>query len=472
MQRDAKRLPKLDVALRAFAALLFASAFVTAVHDASQAWDVGYYHLPFAARLAGILPADSFVFHPANVARFEGFTLLGERVQGLLWRLTGRPESTNLVAFAAVPLFAWFLRARYAVPLHLTVLALFAVPLVQTHATSGYVDLPANTAAAVVVLLAIESVASRTPPTGRALALAVVAAATAANMKSLLHPILAVAIVVLALRLVAFRAWRPLGLMAVALPFVFASPLANLVEHGNPYYPVRMSVLGHTLPGVEAAYDSSPAWLEHAPRPFRFACSLAEVGIRPMTNERRWTVDQWMPDESGGNRMGGFFGAYVLSNLVLLAWRAWADRSRESRAACLGFAVTTLVIALMPQSHELRYYMGWMIVLVALNLWLACRAGAQAPGPQAVGAVALLAAAIVVASTRAAYVTPTSATFDEILATKVDGRLLAGIRDGERVCVVREPWNLLWAAELHPPKRYVVVEAERPEDCGGARLLE
>ena len=77
MQRDAKRLPKLDVALRAFAALLFASAFVTAVHDASQAWDVGYYHLPFAARLAGILPADSFVFHPANVARFEGFTLLG-----------------------------------------------------------------------------------------------------------------------------------------------------------------------------------------------------------------------------------------------------------------------------------------------------------------------------------------------------------------------------------------------------------
>jgi hypothetical protein len=461
-----------DLGLRAIAAIVFASALVTAAHDMSQAWDVGYYHLPFAARLAGILPRESFVFHAANAARFEGFPLLGERLQGLVWRITGRPECTNLVAFAAVPLFAWFLRARFAVPPHLTVLALFAVPLVQTHATSGYVDLPANAAASVVVLLAIESVSLRTAPTGRTIALVLAAAAIAANMKALLHPIVALAIAVLAARVIAVRAWRALAVIAIALPLVFATPLANLVQHGNPYYPVRLSIAGHALPGVEAAYDSSPPWLEHAPRPVRFACSLAEMRIRPMSDERRWTVDQWMPDDTGGNRMGGFFGAYVLANLVLLAWRAWRNRSRDVRVACGGFAVISLVVSCMPQSHELRYYMTWMIVLVATNLWLACRAGHHAPGPRAFGVVAVLAMTIVIASTRAAYVTPTGSRLEALVASKVDAQLIDGIREGERVCVVREPWNLLWAPEFHPPKRYVVVEAERPSDCDGARLLE
>ncbi len=474
MDRDGKakwtRGAAIDRALLGVAAIVFASALAAAVHDMSQAWDVGYYHLPFAARLAGILPRESFVFHTANEARFAGFPLLGERLQGLVWRITGRPECANLVAFAAVPLLAWFLRARFAVPWYLTVLALFAVPLVQAHSTCAYVDLPANAAASVVILLAIESVASRAAPTARTIALALFAAAIAANMKALLHPIVALAIVVLAARVLAVRAWRTLIAIAIVLPIVFATPLANLATHGNPYYPVRLSIAGHALPGVEAAYDSSPPWLEHVARPVRFACSLAELRIRPMSDERRWTVDQWMPDETGGNRMGGFFGAYVLANLGLLAWRAWRDRSREARVACAGFAVTTIVVACMPQSHELRYYMCWMIVLVAINLWLACRAREHAP--RVFGAVAFVAMAIVLLSTRAAYVTPTGSRLEALLARKVDARLIDAIRDGERVCVVREPWNLLWAAPFHAPKRYVVVEASQSEDCDGARLLE
>src|SRR6202042_1930903 len=119
---------------------------------------------------------------------------------------------------------------------------------------------------------------------------------------------------------------------------------------------------------------SSPPWLSAAPRPLRFACSLLEIGIRPLTDEHRWTVDQWMPGDSSGNRMGGFFGAYVVVNVALLAWRAWAECAREVRAAAIGFVVLSAVVSLMPQSHELRYYLSWMIVLVALNLWLASRA--------------------------------------------------------------------------------------------------
>ncbi len=462
----------IDRALRLAAALILAGVTWTALHDVSQAWDSGYYHLPFAARSWGILPPEVFVFHPANAARFAGFPLLGERLQGLLWRVTGRPEAANLVALGAVVLFAWFLRRRFGVPPHLGVLGLLAVPLVQTHASSAYVDLPSNAALAALVLLAIGAFASDEPVSTSTLLLGASLAAVAANMKALSHPIAGLAFAVLAVRFLrARRTAASLALVALCLPVIFATPLANLAAHGNPYYPLRMSLLGHALPGVEAAYSSSPPWLASAPRPFRFLCSLLEIGIRPMTDEHRWTVDQWMPDDSTGNRMGGFFGAYVVFNVGLLGWRVWRDTSRDARVAGAGFALLTVVVSAMPQSHELRYYLVWMIALVALNLWLACRPGARVSGP-AYGAVSLAALLVVAAVTRFAYVLPSGSRLETLVAKKVPEAALAGVRDGERVCVRREPWNLLWAAPFHPGKRYVVVEAEEAGDCGAARPLE
>jgi hypothetical protein len=205
----------------------------------------------------------------------------------------------------------------------------------------------------------------------------------------------------------------------------------------------------------------------------RFASSILEMAIRPLSEERRWTVDQWMPDETGGNRLGGFFGAYVVAALGFLVWRGVKDRSREARVAVVGFAAFTCVVSVMPQSHELRYYMGWMIVLVAIDLWLARRA--QSPGlARIAGGVAACALLVVIASTRGWYVLPRGSRFEALVAKKVDARLVETVRDGERVCVVREPWTFLWAAPFQaapPRKTYVLVEAERPEDCGTARLL-
>jgi hypothetical protein len=269
------------------------------------------------------------------------------------------------------------------------------------------------------------------------------------------------------------RARSSLAALVVALPLVFATPLVNLAHYGNPYYPLRLSLLGHVLPGLEAPYASSPAWLERAPGPARFVVSLAEIGIRPITDERRWTVDQWMPDETGGNRLGGFFGAYVALALVLLAWLAIKDRAREVRVALLGFAAMTCVVALMPQSHELRYYMSWMIVLVAIDLWLVCRVSDSRPWlPRGAGIGAACLLLVVIASTRGWYVVPRGSRFEELVAAKVEPRALDTVKDGERVCVVHAPWNLLWAAPFHRPgPRYVVVEAETPEDCGDARPL-
>jgi hypothetical protein len=494
-EAPARRAPRLtralDLAFALVAGLLLLSMLAAALHDVSRAWDVGYYHLPFAARLGGVLGPDAYVFHRLNQARFEGFPLFAELLQGVLWRLTGRAESVNLVAFAAVPLFAWFLRARFGVPLRLGVIGLLAIPIVHVHASSAYVDLPANAAASAVVLLSIEAWALRGPVRARAVLLALGTAAIAANTKFQTHPVLVAALAGLGARVVAdvraapagparARSRRLLAVMACAMPLVFATPLRNAVVHHNPFYPVELRLLGHVLPGADTPYASSPPWLEHAPRPVRFACSVLEIGIRPLSSRRRWTVDQWM-DDANGRRMGGFFGAYAALLLALFAWRVARERARRPvRAAAAGFALLTAITSVLPQSHELRYYLDWMIVLVALSLWLACdgegarRRGAAAAllGPQGVGAVAFGALAVVLGVTRGGYAYPSGTSFADLVREEVDERILSGVRDGERVCTHRAPWAVLWAAPFHGSRRYTLKEAEEPLDCDGFRPLE
>ncbi|MEO8875275.1 MAG: hypothetical protein ABI461_06800, partial [Polyangiaceae bacterium] len=351
-------------------------------------------------------------------------------------------------------------------------IALFAIPLVQTHATSCYVDLPANAAASVVVLMAIEAATTTREISMRALALVCTCAAIAANMKALLHVILILALLVIAWRLFQRRARKHLIVLALALPLIFATPLKNLALHHNPYFPLQLTIAGHVFAGVEAPYSSSPPWLTNAPRPVRFVCSLLEIGIRPVTDERRWTVDQWMPDSSG-SRMGGFFGAYVALNLLLLAWKAVRDREGIARRASVAFLAFTVVVSLMPQSHELRYYLSWMMVLVALNAWLVCRADpAKIRLDRAIyGTFATAALLFVVAVTRAGYVLPSGSSLAQLLDKKIDGRAIAVVPDGARVCVDRAPWSLYYAAPFHPPHHYVVQEAETSADCAGAPML-
>jgi len=221
------------------------------------------------------------------------------------------------------------------------------------------------------------------------------------------------------------------------------------------------------LPGPEAPYASSPDWLEQAPRPARFVASLAEVGLRPMSDPRRWTVDQWMPSDARGYRMGGFFGAYVLFHVGVLIWRVVRDRSRTVRVAAVGFAAFTGLVAVLPQSHELRYYMSWIIVLVATNLLLACRDQAEETGVRVLVAGAACALGVVLLVTRAGYAYPSGSTFADLVRETTDENALRDVPDGQRICVARDPYDLVWAAPFHGTRSYVVREAEPSGDCPG-----
>ena len=452
--------------LRGLAAIVMLSIAWSSWHDVSQAWDSGYYHLPFAARLAGIVRSDAYVFDVENQARFQGFPLLGELLQGIFWRVTGRVQAANFVALLSIPLYAWALRKRFDVPLHVSLLSLLAIPLVMTHASSCYVDLPANLALSVVVLLAIEAWAAPRELDAKTILLAVSCAAIAANMKALLHVIVALALGAIFLRLWRRNERRKAFAVAACTPIVFFTPLKNLVLHKNPYYPLEWSLFGHAFAGTEAPYSSSPPWLEHAPEPVRFVCSLLEIGIRPMSDPRRWSVDQWMPQSSMGNRLGGFFGAYVIANVLCLAWLAWRDREGVTRRIAACFAIFTCVVSVMPQAHELRYYLSWMIVLVSVNAWIASRSISRSAWISGLSWMAAASMLTVIWVTRADYVVPSGSSLAEILQHKIDEKSVAQVRDGARVCVDRAPYSLYYAAPFHAPRRYVVQEAETSGECG------
>jgi hypothetical protein len=462
--------------LQSLAIALALAMLFSGLHDASQAWDVWYYHLPFAARLTGLVGPGDYVFHAANQSRIDGFPLLAELLQGLFWRITGRPEAANLVSMGSVALYAWFLRRSLRVPLHLAFLALMAVPLIQIHATASYVDLPANAGMAVLVLLVIRLHATvEPPPPGYGVRLLALAAVVA-NMRFQLHPLVAASVLAAAPRvvppLVRARDARRLAILALFVPLVGATFLKNAVVHHNPYYPMRLSAFGLVLPGPDTPYSSSPAYLEHAPRAVRFALSILEIGIRPLGDAGRWTVDQWAPWGSPALRMGGFFGAYVVFHLGLLAWTVARDRSRQARVAGVAFALFTVLVALVPQSHELRYYMCWMMVLVSLNLWLGCAGAGDGWRAPAMGIACTGFLVVVLGVTRGIYVYPSGRTFAALLRDKVDARTLEQIREGEGVCLRREPHTFLYAAPFHPGRRYVVKEAESPEECGDYRWIE
>ena len=342
------------------------------------------------------------------------------------------------------------------------------MPLVQIHATSCYVDLPGNAAAAAVVLLAIQCWVEASAINRKTVVLACVLGAFAANMKTMMQPIVFVSLVAMGVRLVLQGQRRTAFMMGLALPVVFATSVKNLIVHHNPAYPISFAVLGHRFPGPDEPYFSSPTWLEHAPQPVRFLCSVFELGVRPL----HWTVDQWTPPEAPGYRMGGFFGFYVAALLALLVWRGVRERHDGGvRAALVGFGIFTTVVSVLPQSHELRYYMGWMMVLVALNLWLARRSQSPTLGAHrvALGCAAALGAVLFI--THGEYAYASGETFRELVHAEVDESVLGHVHDGAHVCVRRAPWNFLWAAPFHAPKSYVVQEADAPADCAGAPSL-
>lgn len=484
----------LAIGLKISALALLLLLLLKALFDVDDHFDSWWYHLPWAARLAGIVSPDAYLFEPVALVRFEGFPFLPELLQGLLWRLTTRVESANLVSYGSLIAFVWFLRHFFRVPWWLTVPALLAIPLVQGQVTSTYVDLIANLSmAALVLTVYLLYVRPKAPDHPLLMALSL-SAFIAANSKLQLLPLVALALLLSAPPLMKWflldknqhlSSQRKMVICCIALAIaaaVFAVPLKNLVRHGNPVYPIQVTVLGHALNGVESSPPESLGGgaLEQAPRLQKWFYSVFEVGMGPILDVRRWTLDSSAPPGSPLGIQGGLFGVYVAWNLAIFVWLVSKAARRERRVATSLVILAAVTAAVMPASHLLRYYMFWFISLIGLNLHLLSIYGSEVRRLLA-GGVSLLFVLVVVDATDQNFVRPRFHSVADLLSERLDQRILLELTKSPSACLALDKANepFLYASIWHPGTRFSITAGpffpldakEIEQTCGARRVI-
>jgi hypothetical protein len=344
--------------------LALADLAVRAALRLNLRWDTFAYHLPYAARRAGLpIPYEmNDLVRPG----FDAYPILPELVQGALWRLTGSINATGVVNYLAFALFLAYTHRVLGAPLGLVALVSLTAPLVLIHASSSYVDLFGNAFLAIGLCscLALYIAPERAR---RATVLAAPAAlAAAAWSKYLLAPIAGVTFAIFAwlslrpsqvaglgrARLASYQA--AMGLLAAA-PY-----LKNLIVFRNPFWPLRLPLIGDWFPytndALRGAIRERPISMRSTSQLELFARSLFEVDQPTSYPDRlRWIIDQG--STVVGFRTGGFWGVAALVYAIALPCLLVVCHGKRGWVASAALLGALLLVAHLPQSHELRYYM-------------------------------------------------------------------------------------------------------------------
>lgn len=192
------------------------------------------------------------------------------------------------------------------------------------------------------------------------------AAAATKPAGSLLVAVLALVVVlgsVIALRRRFWVAAAPFALVAAAgLPFY----LRNLIEHGNPLYPVRTRIAGIDLPGL---LDASAF----------YATSVRPQELRDTPDIIGFFRNVWFSATNEPSvllydmRIGGFgvsviaVGAVAAASAVLLP--RFLRRGGSWRAPVAALASALVILALQPQSWYPRYTIAaYALIVVAVGI--------------------------------------------------------------------------------------------------------
>ena len=487
----------LEIILSAIAIAVAISIFLKAIMDIDTNYDVGWYHLPFAARIWGIVPENAFIAEELIEHRYDGFPLLAHFFQGLLWKLTGRIQATNLVGYFSLIIYFLFLRSYFQVPLYLSVIAIFTIPAVLTHAATSLVDLPGNIGVSVLMMMLYIWFRESRLPKAKELLAAFLGAAAAVNIKPQLQPLVFLLYLVVGTRLIYLyfkytsaaqrKLWLTIPLAAIASLLIFATPIKNVALYGNPFYPIKIEIAGIVL-----NHKLTPETYREGNRPQKWLQSILEI------NTPGWSADQW----NGGNtelldRGGGFFGAYVVFNLLLLLGltireqlhkRQSIERSRNATTALITILLVSLVPANFPQSHELRYFMFWMITLVSLNLSVISKLRDTSKWLQLkyIGLVYLVFLAIAWIKMNNYYIRPVFNPLEPFTNRVVKTEVLDQMSPGDRNCLISrhalanaktvplaQMQNAFYYSSYFHPNRepYSIKVAVEPQQCGELKVV-
>ena len=443
----------------------FVLIVVRAVRTVDPYWDTLAYHWPYAARIAGLCDKDCFLLSFGTESRYDGFPLLLTALQGWLWRLTGTPAMSDLINIAMVVALSAYLRYRFAVPLAWSWLAVLAIPQAQIQLTATYIDLAVNAAVTLGLMVLLRILTEPDADHRIDVAIALAALGIAAGSKYQMVPIALItwcAIIVLVTRkpsIVGFkrRSTAFLVLSAAGALILLPKLAFNAWAFANPFYPVDVRIGPIHLAGLESTRPSnsiSDRWAD-SPSALRWLASVFEYDafrgrILP------WTLGQGdIPQSSPSFRMGGYFIPYVLGAIAVLWWSARS--SAAARRAGVLVIVLSILCAVLPLSHELRYYMFWMLTLVSCVLVAAHSPAFASPEQRIQRAVAhglvAIAAISVIAMTGGAYLKTRGQTLQDIV--RETDSVVAKIPEGGTLCVLNQhPRAFLYASLFHPSRHY------------------
>jgi len=363
----------LDVVL--FLSLL-SVLILKALSDLDVGWDNLAYHLPFAALRSGIFGSE-FTYGPYLTAAYNGFPPLNDVLKGYLWKLTGNINSTNLMAVLVFALYVVILHYLTRVPLIIIACAIAAIPVIHVQIASGHVDNLSNLAFGLALVAVFIAATQRRRDALLLYCLAVASLGFAANVKLHFVFLAALALVpIVALfwaKYVRYQdrstRWPYLAVLVVGAVAIAWLPIRGILLYGNLLYPIELNIFGYLLPGTIHTTDySNPTYLQGYPQALKWLLSVSEYhayDYRPVP----YTIAQGdSPSSAMSFRMRGYLFVYVFVSLVLFVFMALRQRRGVGFAILAAAIAVTAFVAMLPASHELRYFSFWMVSLVSCVL--------------------------------------------------------------------------------------------------------
>ena len=365
----------LDIVL--FTALM-AWLYAKALLDLDVGWDNLNYHLPFAAMRSGIF-GDEFKFSGWLTGFYDGFPPLQDLISGYLWKISGYMNAVNLLTVTVFCLFVVIVHAFSGVPLIVLALAVAAIPTIHTQLVGGHVDNVSNLSFSLALVTTFIAATQDRRDYVRLYAAAIGGLVFAANVRLQFVFLSSLAFLPISAFFWAkyFRHESRDRLMPLLLVFGLGAlaigwlPMRNLILFQNPLYPIALHVFGWQLPGkIMTDSYTDPAYLNGYPYFVKWLLSVSEYrafGYRSAL----YTIAQGdVPADAMSFRMGGYLFVYVFVSLFMFVYLAWR-LPRPKAYWVLGAALAlTVMVAMIPSSHELRFFSFWMVTLVSCVLCL------------------------------------------------------------------------------------------------------
>jgi hypothetical protein len=352
--------------------LLFGKALL----ELSTDWDFLSYHLPGALSRFGL---TSLIPHWKTQAINEGFPPLANTMQGFFALVCGRISAANALNSVGFLLCLCGLKVLFGKNLSLRWFLTFclSIPLIVRHLYSGYIDLWSNLFLMLAFAALIKFFENRHNKQAQLIFFCSIAASVFS--KYLTWPIAALLSSVFVFSLLRDfsknRKQLAFGIVILALIF-FSWPIRNYALYSNPVYPIVPSFFPKETPGLQylgarrPKENNTPVYLHESTNFFRFISSAYELNrLQSSPYKYEWSYDQAAKTfreparASPHQRMGGWFIASmsILSFLFLLA----LFRRSIPTPAGATFLGCFILTAIMPQSHELRY---WLYIPLSLIL--------------------------------------------------------------------------------------------------------